>query len=172
MDSVLPADGWRPARSGEHNFVCDEGQDIGASVVGACYTEGVGKLQPRVRVTPWVNNLSRNYSIANVVKEIKRTSSRSVKESHHDRLSSIGKMGTGHSPSVSQSNLDQVIRYIETQDEHHQRVTFQDEYRAFLKAYGIESTNGTCGTEPAARTLSGYTQFENVFFLPGCYPGL
>ena len=94
------------------------------------------------------------------------------KKSHPDRLSSIGKMGTGHSPSVSQSNLDQVIRYIETQDEHHQRVTFQDEYRAFLKAYGIESTNGTCGTEPAARTLSGYTQFENVFFLPGCYPGL
>ena len=39
--------------------------------------------------------------------------------------------------SVSQSNLEEVIRYIENQEEHHKRVTFQDEYRAFLKAYGI-----------------------------------
>jgi hypothetical protein len=33
--------------------------------------------------------------------------------------------------------LENVIRYIENQEEHHKRVTFQDEYRAFLKAYGI-----------------------------------
>jgi putative transposase len=39
--------------------------------------------------------------------------------------------------SVSQSNLKEVIRYIENQEEHHKRVTFQDEYRAFLKAYDI-----------------------------------
>ena len=35
-------------------------------------------------------------------------------------------------------NLNDVIKYIEDQEEHHQRVTFQDEYRAFLKAYRIE----------------------------------
>ena len=40
--------------------------------------------------------------------------------------------------SVSQSNLEEVIGYIENQEEHHQPVTFQDEYRAFLKAYGIK----------------------------------
>jgi len=40
--------------------------------------------------------------------------------------------------SVSQSNVVDVIRYIENQEEHHKRVTFQDEYRAFLNAYGIE----------------------------------
>jgi REP-associated tyrosine transposase len=40
--------------------------------------------------------------------------------------------------SVSQSQLKQVIRYIEQQEEHHRRVTFQDEYRAFLKKYCIE----------------------------------
>jgi putative transposase len=39
---------------------------------------------------------------------------------------------------VSQSNLADVIRYIENQEEHHRRVTFQDEYRAFLNAYKIE----------------------------------
>jgi len=40
--------------------------------------------------------------------------------------------------SVSQSNLVDVIRYIETQEEHHKHMNFQDEYRAFLKAYGVE----------------------------------
>jgi putative transposase len=39
---------------------------------------------------------------------------------------------------VSQSSLVDVIRYIENQEEHHKRVTFQDEYRAFLNAYGVE----------------------------------
>ena len=39
---------------------------------------------------------------------------------------------------MSQSNLTQVIRYIENQEEHHKRVTFQDEYRAFLNAYDVE----------------------------------
>ncbi|HEY2972774.1 MAG TPA: hypothetical protein VGJ48_09705 [Pyrinomonadaceae bacterium] len=29
-------------------------------------------------------------------------------------------------------------RYIARQKIHHQRVTFQDEYRKFLKSYGIE----------------------------------
>jgi len=31
-----------------------------------------------------------------------------------------------------------VIKYIETQEEHHKQVSFQDEYRAFLKAYQVE----------------------------------
>ena len=40
--------------------------------------------------------------------------------------------------SVSQSHLDQVIRYVERQEEHHKRVTFQDEFRAFLERYNVE----------------------------------
>jgi len=40
--------------------------------------------------------------------------------------------------SVSQSHLDRVYRYIEQQEQHHRRVTFQDEYRSFLKKYRIE----------------------------------
>lgn len=39
---------------------------------------------------------------------------------------------------MSQSHLEQVIRYIEQQEEHHRRVTFQDEFRAFLKKYDVE----------------------------------
>ncbi|MCM3870715.1 MAG: IS200/IS605 family transposase [Pyrinomonadaceae bacterium] len=80
--------------------------------------------------------LSRTHSIAEVVKEIKRTSSGWVKELS-PRLAKFYWQGGYGAFSVSQSNLKEVIRYIENQEEHHKRVTFQDEYRAFLKAYGI-----------------------------------
>jgi len=81
--------------------------------------------------------LSRTHSIASVVKEVKRTSSGWIKTASR-RLSKFHWQGGYASFSVSQSNLTEVIRYIENQEEHHRRVTFQDEYRAFLKAYGVE----------------------------------
>jgi len=81
--------------------------------------------------------LSRTHSIASVVKEIKRTSSGFAKELSPSLAKFHWQKGYG-AFSVSQSSLDGVIRYIENQEEHHKRVTFQDEYRAFLKAYGIE----------------------------------
>jgi len=39
--------------------------------------------------------------------------------------------------SVSQSNLSEVVEYIRHQDEHHRKVTFQEEFVAFLKRHGI-----------------------------------
>ena len=81
--------------------------------------------------------LSRTLSIASVVKEVKRTSSSWIKGNSR-KLSKFHWQGGYAAFSVSQSNLQQVIRYIENQEEHHKRVTFQDEFRAFLKAYGVE----------------------------------
>jgi len=81
--------------------------------------------------------LSRTHSIASVVKEVKRTSSGWIKTTSCRMSKFYWQSGYG-SFSVSQSNLTDVICYIENQEEHHKRVTFQDEYRAFLKAYGIE----------------------------------
>ena len=40
--------------------------------------------------------------------------------------------------TVSQSNLQQVQTYVARQKEHHQRVSFRDEFILFLKANGIE----------------------------------
>jgi putative transposase len=39
--------------------------------------------------------------------------------------------------SVGQSEVPVIKNYIQDQKEHHRRVTFQDEYRAFLKSYRI-----------------------------------
>ena len=81
--------------------------------------------------------LSRNHSIAEIVKEIKRTSSSWVKTV--DPMMPKFHWQNGYAAfSVSQSNLAEVVRYIETQEEHHRRKTFQDEYREFLKAYEID----------------------------------
>jgi len=40
--------------------------------------------------------------------------------------------------SVSISHLDETIAYIENQKEHHRNKSFQEEYLAFLKKYGID----------------------------------
>ena len=39
--------------------------------------------------------------------------------------------------SVSQSMLEQVIRYVENQEEHHKKLTFKEEFRMFLKKYNV-----------------------------------
>ena len=40
--------------------------------------------------------------------------------------------------TVSQSNVDEIRRYIAKQKEHHRKVSFRDEFIEFLKANGIE----------------------------------
>ena len=40
--------------------------------------------------------------------------------------------------TVSQSNVEEVRRYIAKQKEHHRRVSFRDEFIQFLQANGIE----------------------------------
>jgi putative transposase len=48
-----------------------------------------------------------------------------------------GKPGYG-AFSVSQSNADAVIAYIRGQAEHHKKVSFEDEFMAFLRRHGVE----------------------------------
>ena len=81
--------------------------------------------------------LSRNYSIANIVKEVKRTSSASIKTVAQRYSKFRWQAGYG-AFSVSQSHVAQVRSYIMRQEQHHKRLTFQDEFRTFLKKYEIE----------------------------------
>jgi putative transposase len=39
---------------------------------------------------------------------------------------------------VSKSNLAVVVRYIQNQEKHHRRMTFEDEFIALLEKHGIE----------------------------------
>jgi len=40
--------------------------------------------------------------------------------------------------SIGQSQVEQVKGYISRQEEHHRRISFQDEFRAFLRRYRVQ----------------------------------
>jgi len=39
---------------------------------------------------------------------------------------------------MSPSQLDAVLQYVETQEEHHRTLTFQEEYRELLRRHGMQ----------------------------------
>jgi hypothetical protein len=46
---------------------------------------------------------------------------------------------------TSPGQLDALLRYAETREEHHRSCTFQEEYREFLRKHGVEYAR-TCVT--------------------------
>jgi putative transposase len=81
--------------------------------------------------------LSRTISIANLVSELKTSSSKWLKE-RSPALSKFSWQRGYASFSIGPRDLNAVIAYIDNQEEHHRTKTFQDEYRNFLRQYGIE----------------------------------
>ncbi len=78
----------------------------------------------------------RGVSQSDWVKELKRVSSLWIKERDHRMNGFAWQSGFGVF-SVSPSSLDAVEQYIANQEEHHRKVTFQDEYRQFLTKHRI-----------------------------------
>ena len=81
--------------------------------------------------------LSRKSALSGVVEEVKRGSSKWIKTQGSDFADFYWQSGYG-AFSVSPSQVEQARRYIEGQSEHHRTVSYQDEFRAFLREYGIE----------------------------------
>lgn len=81
--------------------------------------------------------LSKNHSIAEIVYEVKRGSSKWIKTKGPEFQTFHWQSGYG-AFSVSQSHVEQVRRYIEGQEGHHRSVTFEDEFREFLRRYEVE----------------------------------
>ncbi|MDO4822571.1 MAG: transposase [Bacteroidales bacterium] len=79
---------------------------------------------------------SRNITIAHLVEEIKRNSSRWIK-TIANRYGCFGWQGGYAAFSVSQSVVDKTIEYINHQQEHHKKHSFKEEYLEFLKLYNI-----------------------------------
>jgi len=75
-------------------------------------------------------------ALSDLVRTIKSNSSRWVHESKGRPKFAWQKGFSGF--SVSRSGVDAVIRYIQNQEKHHRRVSYQDEVRAFLKKHGME----------------------------------
>lgn len=81
--------------------------------------------------------LARTVAQADWVKEIKRVSSAWVKQREPELTAFAWQNGYG-TFSVSASDIEKTRKYIGEQMEHHQKQTFQDEYRAFLQKHGLE----------------------------------
>ena len=81
--------------------------------------------------------LSKNHSIASIVWEVKRSSSKWVKTQDAALRKFYWQEGYG-AFSVSQSHVEQVEKYILNQEAHHRKKSFQDEFRSFLKRYEID----------------------------------
>jgi putative transposase len=82
-------------------------------------------------------SLARVMTIADLVEEVKTGSSKWIKTKGREFRSFHWQKGYG-AFSIGQSNVEATRRYIRNQKQRHSRVTFQDEYRKFLKAYGID----------------------------------
>ena len=81
-------------------------------------------------------NQSRTIALAEWVKELKRASSLWAKGKSSQWELFQWQAGYG-AFSVSQSQKGRVQAYKRTQDEHHRRISFQDELRIILKKHGI-----------------------------------
>jgi REP element-mobilizing transposase RayT len=81
--------------------------------------------------------LSKNHALIKVVEEVKKGSSKWMKS--EGSLNSGFHWQSGYAAfSVSQSNLEDEKQYIENQEEHHRRMTFQDELRVFCRRHEVE----------------------------------
>lgn len=81
--------------------------------------------------------ISKNISLAKLVEEIKRHSSRWIK-TKSNYYSKFAWQGGYAGFSVSPSLHNRTKNYIAKQEEHHKKMTFQEEYLLFLKEYNIE----------------------------------
>jgi putative transposase len=81
--------------------------------------------------------LGKTLSTSELVRELKRESSKWLKEQSADLAGFYWQSGYG-AFSISPGHVDRLVGYIANQDEHHKDETFQDEFRRLLTKYRIE----------------------------------
>jgi putative transposase len=106
----------------------------GASKKLDCLPVIVGGVEDHVHL---LCRWARTISLADWVKEVKRVSSVWIKQ-RDPGLAAFAWQGGYGAFSVSASAIDQTREYITGQPEHHQKQSFQDEYRAFLRKHDLE----------------------------------
>lgn len=94
----------------------------------------VGGVSDHVHI---LSKLSRNISTAKLLGEIKRSSSKWIKTKNRI-LTKFGWQNGYGVFSICRSEIEKVKNYILNQEEHHKKISFQDEYRKFMKDYEIE----------------------------------
>jgi len=79
--------------------------------------------------------LPPSISLADFVRELKSNSSRWMKEQGNNTFA----WQDGYAAfSVSRSILPKVVAYIESQDEHHATMSYEEEFKTLLEKHGID----------------------------------
>ncbi len=111
-----------------HAYLATVARNIG------CEAYRVGGVADHVHLAI---RLSRTVTIADLVEALKTSSSKWVKTQSPDLAAFSWQRGYGCF-SVGPSDLEPLRAYIDDQENHHRTRTFQDEFRMFLKKYGVE----------------------------------
>ena len=99
-----------------------------------CQVQCVGGTENHVHALVM---FSKTETVAHVIEEMKRNSSRWMK-SLAPKYEKFAWQGGYAVFSVSQSQVDTVVAYIKNQAEHHKKQSFKDEYLEFLRLYKID----------------------------------
>ena len=111
-----------------HAYLATICRDAGADFVR------VGGVSDHVHI---VTTLARTLSQAQLIEEIKKASSKWVKALDARYRGFFWERGYA-AFSVSPSQLDSVLEYVNKQQEHHRTRTFQEEYRELLRKHGVD----------------------------------
>jgi len=81
--------------------------------------------------------LSKKHALSKVVEEVKKASSKWIK-TQGDEFSTFRWQNGYGAFSIGNSQVERLRLYIERQEEHHRTTPYQEEFRKFLKRYGVE----------------------------------
>ena len=99
-----------------------------------CQALIVGGTEDHVHI---LCRLGKNIEIANLVRDLKRDSSKWVKTQQQRLADFYWQHGYG-AFSLSPSHVEAVKDYISHQEDHHLQETFEDEFRRLCKKYGLQ----------------------------------
>jgi putative transposase len=110
-----------------------------AYLKGICDNQGshaikVGGVEDHVHI---LCRLSKQGEVSSLIREIKRDSSKWIKDKRPTLADFHWQAGYG-AFSLSPSHVEALVAYIENQEEHHKTESFQDELRRLCHKYGIE----------------------------------
>jgi REP element-mobilizing transposase RayT len=111
-----------------HKYICGIVNGKGQKVYA------IGGVEDHIHI---LVSIKPNISISDLVRDIKANSSKWINENEFVRGKFQWQDGFG-AFSYAQSQLDNVIAYINNQEQHHQKKTFKDEYLTLLQKFNIE----------------------------------
>ncbi len=82
--------------------------------------------------------LSKNHAMKEIAEEVKKGSSKWMKTPEGNNNDNFYWQGGYGAFSVSQSKVEAVKKYIQNQEQHHRKVSFQDELRELFRLHDVE----------------------------------